>query len=298
MDIRNMRQLVAIQSHGSFAKAARALSMSQPSLSGAMARLEDQLKVRLFERSARGSQLTPVGELMAERARRVIAETEQMVRDAALVAGGEAGELRVGLGSYLVQNFLPRFVRGLAENHPLLSLNIDVLHRSRLVPLLKSRELDLIICAMGDDVVAPDLVATEVFITRAVVVARPDHPLANERQVSMERLADFPAAGSSNNAALLGWPPDRGQPLQYQSSAAEPLIELALSGRATLICPLFVAQPYLADGRLKRIDAVLDFKVSYAAMSTRASSTSPIINRVVRLATSIGEAMQAEAGAL
>ncbi len=297
-----MRQLLAIQGHGSFAKAARALGMSQPSLSAAMARLEDQLKVALFERSAQGSQLTPVGELMAERARRVIAETEQMIRDAALMAGGEAGEIRVGLGSYLVQNFLPRFVRRLAEAHPSLSVNFDVLDRSRLMPLLKGRELDLIICAMGDDVMAEGLVATEVFTTQAVAVASPDHPLAGEGPVSMERFASFPSAGSSmrrfNNAAVLGPGSLEGRLLQYQSSAAEPLLELALSGVATWICPLFVAQPYLADGRLKRIEVELDYRVSYAAISTRAASTSPIVSRVVRLATAVGETMRAEAGEL
>lgn len=297
-----MRQLLAIQACGSFAKAARALGMSQPSLSAAMARVEDQLKVTLFERSAQGSQLTPVGELLAERARRVIAETEQMVRDAALVAGGEAGAVRVGLGSYLVQNFLTRFVRSLAENHPQLSVYFDVTDAGRLAPQLKARELDLIICAMGADVVAEGLVATEVFTTRAVAVACPDHPLVQGGPVSMERFASFPSAGSNikrfTNAVVMGAPSAEGRLLQYQSSAAEPLLELAMAGHATLVCPRFVAQPYLADGRLKRIDVDLDFRVSYAAISTRAASTSPIISRVIRLATEIGRAMQAEAGEL
>ena len=77
VDIRNMRHLLAVREHGSFAKAAQVLQISQPSLSASISRLEDRLKVKLFERSAAGSFITPVGEFVAERASRVIAEVDR-----------------------------------------------------------------------------------------------------------------------------------------------------------------------------------------------------------------------------
>jgi DNA-binding transcriptional LysR family regulator len=299
MDIRNMRQLLAIQSHGSFAKAAQALGMSQPSLSAAIARLEDQLQVTLLERTAQGSHLTPIGELIAERASKVISEAEQIVRDAALAAGGEVGAVRVGIGTSLSHNFAPRLVRALATNFPALSLTIEMLERNRMLPMVKSRELDVIICALGDALEDPNLVATEVLRTHAVAVAHPSHPLVGEGRIPMARFAEFPSAGSGmrgfTNAAVLGLSPGKSRLLQYQANDYAPLLELALGGHATLLAPLFVVQPYLDDKRLERIDLDWRFPVSFAAIATRAASYSPIISRVIGHASAIGKALQEEA---
>jgi len=301
MDIRNMRQLLAVRQHGSFAKAAAALGMSQPSLSAAIARLEDELKVKLFDRTASGSQITAFGELIAERASKVILESEQIVRDAALAAGGEAGLIRLGLGTALRQAFMPKLVTEIARNYPGMELHIELLARDRLVPMVRARDLDLIICALGQDVGLSDLVVTEVFTTRGVAVASPSHPLAAEKGVSTARFAELTSAG----AALLEFSNDRvlaphqgpSRLLHYRSSEYEPLIQLALGGFTTLIAPEIVLQPYLSTGALVRIE-LLDwsFKVTFAAIATRAASSSPMVSRIVRLATAIGAELQAEEG--
>lgn len=294
-----MRQLLAVQRHGSFAKAAAELGMSQPALSDAIRRLEDQLKVVLFDRTSAGSQLTPIGELIADRAGKVVAETEQLVRDAELVASGEAGMIRLGVGSSLRQTFLPRFVRGLAAEHPSLSLHIEVLDRDRLLPLVRSRALDLVIAAIGEDVTGDDLVATEVLTSETVAVAHPDHPLANEQAVSLVRFAGFPSAGVSqkefSNARLL--PPGmEGEALfRYRSNDYDALIEFACAGVATLVAPTFVVREALAAGELKRIDLDWSFRVTYAAIATRAASYSPIVSRIVREAAALGRMLQDEA---
>ncbi len=80
MDIRSLQQVIAVRKHGSFAKAADALGVSQPNLSKSVARLEDELKLKIFDRTAKGSVLTPVGELIVERADAVIAETRDLRR--------------------------------------------------------------------------------------------------------------------------------------------------------------------------------------------------------------------------
>ena len=75
----------------------------------------DQLKIKLLDRSATGSHLTPIGELIAERASKVVRETEQIIRDAALVAGGGAGLLRLGFGSALTEPFTSGLVHALIK---------------------------------------------------------------------------------------------------------------------------------------------------------------------------------------
>jgi DNA-binding transcriptional LysR family regulator len=296
-----MRQLLAVRRHGSFAKAAEALGMSQPSLSAAIARMEDQLGVSLFERSPQGSTLTPIGELIAERAGKVVGEAEQIVRDAAMVAGGEAGVLRLGVGSALRHGFLPRFVGALTDSQPLLSVIFEVSDRDRLIPRLRAREIDVAICAVADEVADESLVVTQVLTAQAVAAVRPDHPLAGEARVPLHRLVEFPAAGTTlrqfTNRDVLAPTSDEPALMKYQSNDYEPLIALALQGRAILMGPDFVMWPYLQDGRLRLIDLDWEFKVSFAVITTRASATMPMVSRAIRHAVAVGAAMQAEGAA-
>jgi DNA-binding transcriptional LysR family regulator len=73
--------------------------MAQPALSKSIAKVEDELRLTIFTRTSTGSELTPMGEMIAERAERVMAATENLARDAALVAGGDAGAVRLGIGT-------------------------------------------------------------------------------------------------------------------------------------------------------------------------------------------------------
>lgn len=288
-----MRALLAIQRSGSFARAAQDLAMSQPSLSKAVARLEDQLGVRLFDRTAAGSRLTPIGELITERAAKVVAESEQIVRDAALVAGGEAGQICIGVGTAMRPHFLPRFVVRLAEHYPQLVLRIEVLEQERLVPLLNDRTFDLIICAMGPNI-SGDLVATLVLETHGVAVAHPDHPLARQNRVTVEEFVRHTGAGASlreySNARLFGQP-DSAPVARYTSNDYDSMVDLALAGHATLVAPLFIAEPYLAEGRLTRINLDWNVKVSFAAIATRATSYSPMVGRIIGHAIAVGETL-------
>src|SRR6478752_6573162 len=110
MDIRHLRQILAIRDHGSFARAAEALNMAQPALSKSVAKLENELRLTIFTRTSTGSALTPMGEMIADRAERVMAATRNLARDAALVAGGDAGAVRIGVGTLLKDALLPRLL--------------------------------------------------------------------------------------------------------------------------------------------------------------------------------------------
>lgn len=298
MDVRNMRQLLALRQHGSFARAARDLGMSQPSLTAAISRLEDQLKVKLVDRTPAGSQLTPIGELVADRALKVVAETEQIVRDAALVSGGEAGTVTMGVGSSLRNAFVPRLMRLLAAEHPQLGLLVEVLDRDRLVPLVRERTLDLAIVARNSAGGDEDLAATDVLTCEVVAVAHPDHALAGETAVSLVRFAGFPSAGVTqrdfSNTRLLPPGMDEGPLLRYRANDYDVLLEFAYAGAATLVAPAFVVQDALRQGRLKRIDLDWSMRVTYAAVATRAASYSPIVGRIIAEAAALGAEIQAE----
>ena len=151
MELAQMRQILAICEHGSFAKAAKALGLSQPSLSNSIARLEDQLKTRLFDRSPSGSELTPIGELIIERAAGIVAEADEIVRDAALAAQGGTGLVRIGVGASLAGEFLSRLLNTVADKHPDLRLHIEGGNWIGLLPALATREVDIVLCALPPD---------------------------------------------------------------------------------------------------------------------------------------------------
>jgi DNA-binding transcriptional LysR family regulator len=293
-----MRQLLAIRSYGSFAKAAEALGISQPSLSAAIARLEDKLGVRLFERTASGSHLTPIGELITARVSKVIAETESIIRDAHLLAGGEAGTVRIGIGSALKPNFLSQYVRCVAERHPALGVHIEIQDRDRLLTLLGTRELDLIVCAVGEEIADDSLVVTPIMTANATAVSSPTHVLAGVRPISIAHFAEFRSAGANiadyTNASVLGVNDWHAKPSHYSSNTYEPLIELAIHGSCTLLAPYCIVKPFIDDGKLVVLDLDWRFTVQFVTIASRVTNYSPIISKLISYAAEIGSLVQNE----
>lgn len=296
MDVRNLRQIIAIQQHGSFAKAAEALGLAQPSLSKSIARLEDQLKVRIFDRSAAGSALTPIGELIVQRAERVIAETRDLMRDAALVAGGDAGTVRLGVATFLRTTFLPRLMLHIADQHPKLRLHVELGSSDRLLPHLETRELDLVLCAQPRGLPGSPLVYQEIIRAQTAIVASPDHPLAAQSGLTVGDLSKFKCAGTAikgfTNAELLGGEEDNLG--AYTTNDYDAFLPLACAGEAVLVAPSFVVQPFLADGRLVELDIEWSLEVGFGAVTTHAVSFSPVLSKIARYAHDIGAQIQAE----
>jgi DNA-binding transcriptional LysR family regulator len=298
LDIRNMRQVLEIREQGSFAKAARALGVAQSSLSKSIARLEDELKVKLFERSPMGSELTPIGELIAERAANVIAENTQLVRDVELAVGGEVGQVRIGVGATLKHRFIARLARMIAQNHPGLRLYIELGERDRLLPELAARRLDLLICAGDHDTSDPRVVTTDVFKSKVIAVASPTHPLARVSNISVDQFRDYKSASASSrhftNSKILGLETEDENLSFYRSNDYDGVMPLVLVGRSTLLAMFFVVKPYLESGALVRLDLRWDYDVPYVAIMTRAASSSPILSKILRYACVVGQDLQAQ----
>jgi DNA-binding transcriptional LysR family regulator len=284
-----MRHLLAVREHGSFAKAAQALRISQPSLSASIGRLEDRLKVKLFDRSAAGSFITPVGELIAERASGLIAEIERVTRAAELVSGGHTGTIRIGFGSNLKHTLMPRLIVDIALAKPALGLSMHVDAAETLLNQLRAREIDIAICAVFGPTPVKDLVVSEIFTSTPVAACSPDHALAGERPVTLDRLLEFPIAGPGGGVrrTLLRLTGERMAVAQYEANDYDALIPLAMKGLATLIAPDFVVRPHLESGALIALD-MLFAPVTFAAVTNEVNSYSPIVREIVGLAQQAG----------
>ena len=302
MKLQTLRYVLAIHQHGSFARAARALGISQPSLSASVGRLEDELKGLIFVRSSKGAELTPFGELVVEQANRVVHEAENLEQATQLAAGGASSLLRIGFGPELKQEFGSKLLATTLERRPQLNLRTEIGDRTRLLPALQARELDLIFCVRDQAVDDAGVRVTPVLSTFAVLLAAPTHPLARERRLTTARFLQFPHAGPRNAYfalhALLEPGEQEAIAAGYETTDFELFLPLALSGATTIGLPAFAAAPYVASGALKVLDLPIGGPVEYAGITTAAAGTSPIIREALQDGVRIGAAMMASQGVL
>jgi DNA-binding transcriptional LysR family regulator len=300
MDVRHMRQVLAIHRHGSFAKAAEAVGVAQPTLSKSIARLEDELGVQLFERSGAGARATPMGALIVARAETIVNEAERLTRDIELTASGQIGEARIGFGPALRAIFLPRFTEALATRRRSLRLSLSVLHRDRLIADLEAGAVDLAIMARADELDDRDYVQIEVLRDPAIAVVSPTHPLARLDHVPVTEFARYPHASGSPSSMLKvrGARGEDTSDLRHESlimcNDDATLKMLAIRGLATLIIQRHLVREELESGCLVALPMNWRLNLSVTATMTRAASHSPILREIVELAQAVGRDVSLE----
>ena len=188
MNLRDLRYLVALADLRHFGKAADACFVSQPTLSTQIRKLEDELGVALVERAPRKVMLTAVGQDVVQRARRIVADVEQMKEAARRSRDPESGSLRLGVFPTLGPYLLPHVVPQLRERFPHLELLLVEEKSDALLQRLREGKLDAILLALPlhDD----QLHAEPLFEERFVFAAPKQHPLAGNDVLSMAQLSD------------------------------------------------------------------------------------------------------------
>lgn len=176
MDLRQLDALAAVAEHGRFSAAARALHTVQSNISTHVARLEDELGAILVDRSA--GQLTPEGEVVLARARRVNAELEAMRADVSSMTSHVTGPVRMGVIGTTGRWLLPVLLDELGQAHPDVEALVIDSTTTALLPLLEHGELDLAIINLP--LQHDEMVTSPLFSEELVVIAPTDHPLAED----------------------------------------------------------------------------------------------------------------------
>lgn len=179
MNLRDLRYLVALAEALHFGKAAEACHVSQPTLSTQIKKLEDELGVALVERAPRHVMLTPAGRDIATRARRVLAEVDQMRETARRTSDPEAGSVRLGLFPTLGPYLLPHVVPRIRARFPRLELLLVEEKTEAVLHMLRDGKLDAAVLAMP---LHEDWLETEFLFEEPFLLAVPEgHPLAERR---------------------------------------------------------------------------------------------------------------------
>lgn len=149
MTLQQLKYVVAIDRYRSFAAAADALGVTQPTLSGMIVKLEEELDVRLFERSSRRVATTAIGLKIVEQARRVLMETDRIVEMVSESKGSVSGEFRMAVGPSIAPYILPDFIRIYLADYPEVSLSVEEMRPGAMINSLREATIDVGIATTG-----------------------------------------------------------------------------------------------------------------------------------------------------
>lgn len=147
MNLRDLEYLVALQELKHFRKAAEKCFVSQPTLSGQIRKLEDELDVILIERTSRKVLFTPAGEQIAEQARTVLLESKSIKEIAKSYASPTAGAIHIGLIPTVAPYLLPQIVPTMKQEFPDLDMFLHENQTHELLKQLDEGELDCLLLA-------------------------------------------------------------------------------------------------------------------------------------------------------
>lgn len=280
MTLTELRYVVALAQERHFGRAAQKCFVTQPTLSLALAKLEDELGVRLFERNKNEVLVTPMGEAIVEQARRVLDEAGKIT---SLAKGSQdqlAGALRLGIiptiGPYLLPELVP-ILRVRAPNMPLV---IEENFTASLVPMLRDGEIDVAIVALPFSVAG---VRTRTLYEEPFSVVVPEgHGWARKKHVrpdelSGENLLVLNAGHCFRDQVLEACPgqSNTANPEGRSGSSLETIRNMVASGLGVSVLPATALQPRYGNRLVKEIPFAEPVPSRKVAIAWRASFARP-----------------------
>lgn len=187
MDVRQLNVLLAVAEHQSFSAAAQALHTAQSNVSAHISRLEQEAGATLIDRTRRC--LTPEGQVVADRARRIRAELQAISDDLASMRANLSGTVTVGVIGTTARWIAPLLLDEVGRLHERLEVVILDATTTSLVPLLVQNRLDLAMVNLPVD--DPDIETDDLFSEDRVVIAPTSHELAQRDRIDLAELARY-----------------------------------------------------------------------------------------------------------
>jgi len=186
MTLTELKYIVAVAREKHFGKAAEACYVSQPTLSVAIRKLEDELEVKLFERAATEVSVTPLGEEIVRQAQSVLEQAAAIKEIAKRGKDPLAGPLRLGVIYTIGPYLLPDLVRQAISHTPQMPLMLQENFTARLLEMLRTGEID---CAIMAEPFPDTGLATAALYDEPFMAAVPSHhALAACKAVTAEQL--------------------------------------------------------------------------------------------------------------
>jgi len=188
LQLTQLRNLLAVVTSGSIRAAARELGVAQPALTRSIRQLEAELRVKLFERTARGVVPTPAGRAFVARSRVIHNELGRAREELAQIAGEDAGSVAFGVSPQAAIHLVPPAIAQFRREHTNADVRVVDGLPHLLLPQLREGSLDFIIGGRPQGKLDANIKTHPLFTNRLVIGARKAHPLRHVR--SLRELAD------------------------------------------------------------------------------------------------------------
>jgi len=254
VDIKHLSSLVAIADNGSFSAAAKALYTVQSNVSAHIARLERELGATLVDRNS--GALTDEGEVVLERARRILREVEDIPGDLTALEDQITGVTRLGVLSTTARWIMPQILNTMASRYPEVRVTAHEGSTSSLLPRVVDGQIDAAIVHLP--LTEPDVTVEPLFAEDLVLVVHTRHQLSGRNNIGIDELAShallLPPAGTAFRRVLDRFAAAKEVTLKAHAEidGVRLLASLAFEGYGAAIVPSS-AIPQWLEGPFSRI---------------------------------------------
>lgn len=147
MTITQLQYVLAVAEHKNFTLAAEKCFVTQPTLSMQIQKIEEELKIQIFDRSKKPIQLTEIGEKIVNQAKNIVIEADRIKDIVEQQNGYIGGEFRLGIIPTVMPTLLPMFLQNFINRYPKVQLIIEELHTDEIITKLKNGHLDAAIAS-------------------------------------------------------------------------------------------------------------------------------------------------------
>lgn len=194
LEVRQMRHVLSLAEHGSFARAAMAVGLSQSALSRSIQSVEREVGSQLFIRNASGVEPTDSGRVFIARLRQIVQLTEDLDRDLVSERGLQSGHLHVGGGPYPAQSMLTDALARFVADYPRVVVRMMMREWDELLRRMRAREIELFVAEISTFSGETDIDVEPLEVHPTLTFARHGHPLAARAPVSFADGFAYPYA--------------------------------------------------------------------------------------------------------
>jgi LysR family hydrogen peroxide-inducible transcriptional activator len=273
MNLRDLKYIIAVAETRHFGRAAERCFVSQPTLSGQIKKLEDELGVTIFERTKRSVELTPIGGEIVDHARRMMEQADAIEQLAKAHHDPLSGPLRVGVIPTLSPYLIPLILVPLKRRYPQLKLVLTEEITERLLQRLQNHEIDVALIATP--VEGSDLESMPLFEEPFWLAHPRNHELYTKEEITHKDLEKLDLLLLADGHCLaqqvmdvckLAGRPQQGEMGDLQASSLETLLQLVGAGfGCTLVPALAIRGSWMTDSGV--IARKLELRDTYRRIS-------------------------------
>ncbi len=256
MNLRDLQYLIAVAETGHFGKAAERCFVSQPTLSGQIKKLEDELGITLFERNNRSVHITPTGQDVLAHARRIAEQVEAIRQLAHRFEDPLTGPLPIGAIPTISPYLMPLLLKPLQQAHPQMRLILSEEKTDRLLQRLREHQIDAAILATSHP--DEDLDRIPLYREPFWLAFDKNSPLYTHDEITQQDLDQTDLlllteghclAQQTMQACQLSERQNQGAMANLRASSLETLVQLVAAGYGSTLIPALALTGNWMSGR-------------------------------------------------